>query len=73
MDPRRRPLIETAADGGVTQYVRDANTYITRQTDPLNRVTSFVRDPQGYRTQQTLPDGSTQSFGYQTAFRPGQD
>ncbi|MFL5242523.1 MAG: SBBP repeat-containing protein [Gemmataceae bacterium] len=68
LDAHGRPTLAIAADGGQTQFVRDANGYISSSTDPLNRTTTLVRDAQGYVTLQTLPDGNTDSYAYQAGF-----
>jgi len=34
-----RPLLQIAANGGVTQYGRNANGWVTSVTDPLGRTT----------------------------------
>src|SRR5262249_36510536 len=39
-----RPTTVVAADGGTTRFQRDANGWITKQTDPLTRVTSYLLD-----------------------------
>jgi YD repeat-containing protein len=68
LDVRARPLQQTAADGGLTQWKRDGSTYVTAVVDPLGRTTSFARDSVGYVTQVTNPDGSTEGYAYQSAF-----
>jgi YD repeat-containing protein len=67
LDNQGRPLVQTAADGGVTSYTY-SNGYLATQTDPLNRTTTYTRDSAGYVTSQTNPDGSVVSYQYQSAF-----
>ena len=68
LDGSGRPLAVTAPDGGVTQYTRNSNGWVTKMTDPDGNVTSYTLDSAGYATQVTLPDGNTQQAVYQTAF-----
>src|SRR5262249_2541895 len=65
LDSAGRPLVQVAADGGTTQWTRDATTtWVSKVTDPLNQVTTITRDAQGYETQEVLPDGNSQSWAY---------
>jgi RHS repeat-associated protein len=67
LDSQGRPLVQTAADGGVTTNTY-SNGYLTAQIDPLNRTTTYTRDGSGYITSQTNPDGSIVTYQYQSAF-----
>jgi RHS repeat-associated protein len=67
LDNQGRPLVQTAADGGITTFTY-SNGYVATQTDPLNRTTTYTRDSAGYVTSQTSPDGSIVSYQYQSAF-----
>jgi RHS repeat-associated protein len=67
LDSQGRPLVQTAADGGVTTYTY-SNGYVATQTDPLNRTTTYTRDGSSYVTSQTNPDGSIVTYQYQSAF-----
>jgi YD repeat-containing protein len=68
LDSAGRVLSEQMPDGGVYQYTRNSNSWVTAETDPLGRVTTYTVDTQGYDTQITYPDGSSESNVYQTAF-----
>ena len=43
LDAWGQPLVVVAPDGGTTTLTRDGNGWITKETDPLNRVTTIVR------------------------------
>jgi RHS repeat-associated protein len=45
------------ADGGITQFERDARGRLTQLTDPLGRVTTIARDDHGLPTRITDPAG----------------
>src|SRR5262249_49172830 len=66
LDTSGRPLAVVSPDGGLTQYTRDSNGWVTTQTDPLSRVTTFTLDSAGYPTQVTFPDGNSRAYQYQT-------
>jgi RHS repeat-associated protein len=68
LDERGRPLRRIAPDGGTSTWARNASSWITSSTDPLGRITTYMRDAQGYVTQEQRPDGSSRSYGYQSAF-----
>src|SRR5262249_30338304 len=53
LDDAGRPLVQFAADGGVTATVRDSHGRPTSVTDPLGRTTSYTRDSAGYVTLET--------------------
>src|SRR5262249_46804316 len=50
LDAAGRPVVEIAADGGVTTMVRDSAGRVTSATDPIGRTTSYTRDSAGYVT-----------------------
>ena len=67
VDSQGRPLVEIAANGGVTTMTY-SNGFPTSETDPLGRTTTYTLDSLGYVTLETLPDGSTITYQYQSAF-----
>jgi RHS repeat-associated protein len=68
LDERGRPLRRVAPGGGASTWTRNASSWVTSFTDPLQRITTYTRDAQGYVTLEQRPDGSSRSFAYQTAF-----
>jgi RHS repeat-associated protein len=67
MDQQGRPLVQTAADGGVTTFTY-SNGFLSSETDPLGRTTTYTLDSLGFTTQEELPDGSLITYQYQSAF-----
>jgi RHS repeat-associated protein len=59
-----QPVQTLAPDGSQQSFTRDANGYITKSVDPLNRVTSYTVDGAGRVTQTVLPDGTTVTATY---------
>jgi YD repeat-containing protein len=68
LDAAGRPTKQFAADGGVWQWTRNGDGYVTAATDPLQRTTTYTRDGDGYVTVETLPDNNTREYAYQAAF-----
>jgi YD repeat-containing protein len=71
LDTSGRPTQEIAPDGGVTQWTRDGNGWVTKEVDPLLRTTTYLLDTTGAATMVYLPDGNTRKYQYQSAYTPG--
>jgi RHS repeat-associated protein len=69
LDAQGRPLVQTAADGGVTTWTW-GNGYLATLTDPDGRTTTYQRDPQGYATLTYLPGGATLGYLYEPSYQP---
>jgi adenylate cyclase len=56
LDAQGRMLRQIAADGGILQWKRDGNNFVTQLIDALNRVTTLQRDGSGYRMVASIGD-----------------